>query len=63
MIVSLTNQFPFLGVQVFDFGGTHVTPEHVEGAGKAAIDANFSHYTGMSALLALRDAAASRACG
>ncbi len=26
-------------------------------AGKAAIDANFSHYTGMSGLLALREAA------
>jgi len=33
------------------------TPEHVKEAGKAAIDANFSHYTGMSGLLALREAA------
>ena len=35
------------------------TPEHVKEAGKAAIDANFSHYTGMSGLLALREAASS----
>ena len=33
------------------------TPEHVKEAGKAAIDANFCHYTGMSGLLALREAA------
>ena len=33
------------------------TPEHVKEAGKAAIDANFSHYTGMSGLQALREAA------
>ena len=33
------------------------TPEHVKEAAKAAIDANQSHYTGMSGLLALRQAA------
>ena len=34
------------------------TPDHVKGAGKAAIDANQSHYTGMAGLPALRQAAA-----
>ena len=33
------------------------TPDHVKEAAKAAIDANQSHYTGMSGLLALREAA------
>ena len=33
------------------------TPDHVKEAAKAAIDANESHYTGMSGLLALRQAA------
>ena len=33
------------------------TPDHVKEAAKAAIDANKSHYTGMSGLLALRQAA------
>ncbi len=33
------------------------TPYHVKEAAKAAIDANQSHYTGMSGLLALREAA------
>lgn len=33
------------------------TPDHVKKAAKAAIDANESHYTGMSGLLALRQAA------
>lgn len=33
------------------------TPDHVKEAAKAAIDANHSHYTGMSGLLALREAA------
>jgi len=39
------------------------TPEHVKEAGKAAIDANFSHYTGMSGLLALREAASQLTIG
>ena len=34
------------------------TPEHVKKAAKEAIDANFSHYTGMSGLLDVREAAA-----
>lgn len=34
------------------------TPEHVKNAAKEAIDANFSHYTGMSGLLDVREAAA-----
>lgn len=34
------------------------TPDHVKEAAKAAIDANQSHYTGMSGLLELRKAAA-----
>ncbi|EKJ3580388.1 pyridoxal phosphate-dependent aminotransferase [Enterococcus faecalis] len=34
------------------------TPEHVKKAAKKAIDANFSHYTGMSGLLDVREAAA-----
>lgn len=34
------------------------TPEHVKGAGIAAIEANQSHYTGMAGLLDLRQAAA-----
>ncbi|MEX2785442.1 pyridoxal phosphate-dependent aminotransferase [Streptococcus sp. H49] len=34
------------------------TPEHVKAAAKKAIDANQSHYTGMSGLLELRQAAA-----
>ena len=34
-----------------------ITPDHVKEAAKAAIDANESHYTGMSGLLALRQAA------
>ena len=33
------------------------TPDHIKEAAKAAIDANQSHYTGMSGLLALREAA------
>ena len=33
------------------------TPDHVKEAAKAAIDSNQSHYTGMSGLLALREAA------
>ena len=33
------------------------TPDHVKEAAKAAIDANESHYTGMSGLLELRQAA------
>ena len=33
------------------------TPDHVKEAAKAGIDANQSHYTGMSGLLALREAA------
>ena len=33
------------------------TPEHIKEAAKAAIDANQSHYTGMSGLLELRQAA------
>lgn len=32
------------------------TPDHIKEAAKAAIDANQSHYTGMSGLLALREA-------
>ena len=35
------------------------TPEHIKEAAKAAIDANQSHYTGMSGLLELRQAASS----
>lgn len=34
------------------------TPDHIKEAAKAAIDANQSHYTGMSGLLELRQAAA-----
>ena len=34
------------------------TPDHVKEAAKSAIDANQSYYTGMSGLLALRQAAA-----
>lgn len=34
------------------------TPEHVKKAAQEAIDANFSHYTGMSGLLDVREAAA-----
>ena len=34
------------------------TPEHVKKAAKEAIDANFSHYIGMSGLLDVREAAA-----
>jgi aminotransferase len=34
------------------------TPEHVKKAAKEVIDANFSHYTGMSGLLDVREAAA-----
>ncbi|MGK0627915.1 aminotransferase class I/II-fold pyridoxal phosphate-dependent enzyme, partial [Enterococcus faecalis] len=34
------------------------TPEHVKKAAKEAIDANFSHYTVMSGLLDVREAAA-----
>ena len=34
-----------------------ITPDHVKEAAKAAIDANESHYTGMSGLLELRQAA------
>ena len=34
------------------------TPDHIKEAAKAAIDANKSHYTGMSGLLELRQAAA-----
>ncbi|EHE8482892.1 pyridoxal phosphate-dependent aminotransferase [Enterococcus faecalis] len=34
------------------------TPEHVKKVAKEAIDANFSHYTGMSGLLDVREAAA-----
>ncbi|MFC6201243.1 pyridoxal phosphate-dependent aminotransferase [Lactiplantibacillus nangangensis] len=34
------------------------TPQHVKDAAKAAIDQNFSHYTGMAGLLELRQAAA-----
>jgi aminotransferase len=33
------------------------TPEHVKAAGKEAIEQNFSHYTGMSGLLDVREAA------
>lgn len=33
------------------------TPEHVKSAGKEAIEQNFSHYTGMSGLLDVREAA------
>ena len=33
------------------------TPDHIKEAAKAAIDANQSHYTGMSGLLELRQAA------
>ena len=35
------------------------TPDHIKEAAKAAIDANQSHYTGMSGLLELRQAASS----
>lgn len=35
------------------------TPDHIKAAAKAAIDANQSHYTGMSGLLELRQAASS----
>ena len=35
------------------------TPDHIKEAAKVAIDANQSHYTGMSGLLELRQAASS----
>lgn len=34
------------------------TPDHVKTAGKDAIEQNFSHYTGMSGLADVREAAA-----
>lgn len=34
------------------------TPDHVKAAGKAAIDENYSHYSGMTGLIELREAAA-----
>ena len=44
------------GVLRLTFWGNRIyNPEHVKEAGKVAIDANFSHYTGMSGLLALRE--------
>ena len=61
--ISLTRQFDqaissIPGVLRLTLGEPDfTTPDHVKEAAKAAIDANQSHYTGMSGLLALREAA------
>ncbi|HKN48188.1 MAG TPA: aminotransferase class I/II-fold pyridoxal phosphate-dependent enzyme, partial [Candidatus Polarisedimenticolia bacterium] len=51
------------GVDVIDFGPGEPdfdSPENVKRAGKAAIDANLSHYTDTSGILELRSVIAAR---